>query len=103
MEKFEIKYDDYCKRVDEVMSFYQSKRAKLKKQLTHWIVKFMIVKAENNKLRRINFAITKRNSELIAQLIKHEAREFVKTLSDPSKHQLGESITPCIHKEAIKC
>ena len=32
-------------------SAYQSKRDKIKKQLTHFIGKFMIVKAENNRLR----------------------------------------------------
>lgn len=38
--------------VGHVTSFYQSKRAKLKKQLTHWIGKFSIIKQENNVLRR---------------------------------------------------
>lgn len=35
-------------------SFYQSKRAKLKKQVTHWMGKFMICKAENNEIRKKN-------------------------------------------------
>lgn len=38
--------------VSDVTSFYQSKRAHLKKQVTHWYGKFMICKAENNMLRK---------------------------------------------------
>jgi hypothetical protein len=38
--------------VGHITSFYQSKRSKLKKQLTHWIGKFSIIKQENNVLRR---------------------------------------------------
>ena len=36
----------------DLESFYQSKRAQLKKQVNHWYGKFMIVKAENNQLRK---------------------------------------------------
>jgi hypothetical protein len=56
---------------------YQSKRAKLKKAITHWIGKFMIVKAENNRLRRMNIAITKRNSELKEYMVKQEIEKYV--------------------------
>lgn len=35
----------------QIDAIYQSKRAQLKKQVTHWYGKFMIVKAENNRLR----------------------------------------------------
>lgn len=35
----------------EVQAAYQSKRDQLKKQVTHWYGKFMIVKQENNRLR----------------------------------------------------
>jgi hypothetical protein len=43
---------EFDEAVGHVTSFYQSKRAKLKKQLTHWIGKFSIIKQENNVLRR---------------------------------------------------
>ena len=43
--------EDHENAVEDIASFYQSKRAKLKKQVTHWIGKFMICKAENNALR----------------------------------------------------
>lgn len=39
------------KIASEMESIFQSKRDKIKKQLTHFIGKFMIVKAENNRLR----------------------------------------------------
>jgi hypothetical protein len=45
--------EDFDLAVGHVTSFYQSKRAILKKQLTHWIGKFMIVKAENNRIRQL--------------------------------------------------
>lgn len=51
-----------------ITSFYQSKRSRIKKQLTHWIGKFAIVTAENNKLRSINKAITNRNTELFGMI-----------------------------------
>ena len=43
---------DFDDAVRHVTSFYQSKRAKVKKQITHWIGKFRIVKAENHTLRK---------------------------------------------------
>lgn len=46
--------EDFDLAVGSVTSFYQSKRAQVKKQLTHWIGKFAIVKAENNVLRKKN-------------------------------------------------
>jgi hypothetical protein len=46
--------EDYDLAVGAVASFYQSRRALLKKQVTHWIGKFMICKAENNALRKKN-------------------------------------------------
>jgi hypothetical protein len=45
--------EDFDLAVGHVTSFYQSKRAMLKKQVTHWIGKFMIVKAENNRIRHL--------------------------------------------------
>ncbi len=36
---------------NEIGSLFQSKKDRLKKQVTHWTGKFMIVKAENNRLR----------------------------------------------------
>lgn len=59
---------DFDLAVGSVASFYQSKRAQLKKQVTHWYGKFMICKAENNKIRSINKAITKRNAELFGMI-----------------------------------
>jgi hypothetical protein len=43
--------EDLDLAVGHVVSFYQSKRAMLKKQVTHWMGKFAIVKHENNRLR----------------------------------------------------
>jgi hypothetical protein len=43
--------EDFDLAVNSVTSFYQSKRALLKKQVTHWMGKFAIVKHENNVLR----------------------------------------------------
>lgn len=43
--------EDVDLAVNGVTSFYQSKRALLKKQVTHWMGKFAIVKHENNILR----------------------------------------------------
>jgi hypothetical protein len=50
----EMTDEDFDLAVGSVTSFYQSKRAKLKKQVTHWIGKFMIVKNENNVTRQKN-------------------------------------------------
>lgn len=44
--------EDFDLAVGHVTSFYQSARAKAKKQVAHWMGKFMIVKAENYTLRR---------------------------------------------------
>jgi chromosome segregation ATPase len=46
--------EDFDLAVGHVTSFYQSKRALLKKQVTHWMGKFSIVKHENNNLRQKN-------------------------------------------------
>jgi hypothetical protein len=46
-----ITLDEHNWAVNNIASFYQGKRAMLKKQVTHWIGKFMIVKHENNRLR----------------------------------------------------
>ncbi len=55
-------------------SFYQSKRAKLKKQVTHWMGKFSIVKQENNRLREINKALGKRTKHLREYITQKEIR-----------------------------
>ena len=60
-----ITQEDFDLAVGHVTSFYQSKRAKLKKQLTHWYGKFMICKAENNRLRVINKIIGRAKEDLI--------------------------------------
>ncbi len=44
--------EDFDLAVGSVTSFYQSARAKAKKQVAHWMGKFMIVKAENYTLRK---------------------------------------------------
>jgi regulator of replication initiation timing len=49
---------------NEIYSVFQSKTARLKKQVTHWMGKFMVVKMENNKLRAVNRKIVKLNMEL---------------------------------------
>ncbi len=62
--------EEYVKMIE---ASYQSKRDKLKKQTTHMTGKFMIVKAENNKIRAINKAITIKNAELTERIIFLEA------------------------------
>ncbi len=37
---------------NELFAMFQSKTARLKKRVTHWMGKFAIVKAENNQLRK---------------------------------------------------
>lgn len=46
--------EDFDLAVGSITSFYQSKRAKLKQQVTGWMGKFRICKSENNALRRHN-------------------------------------------------
>ncbi len=53
---------------------YQSKRAKLKKQVTHWMGKFSIVKQENNRLREINKALVNRTKHLREYITQKEIR-----------------------------
>ena len=55
----------YAKRSDQIERWNQKRAAQLKKQVTHWIGKFMIVKAENNKLRAQNRI---RNAVIIDQI-----------------------------------
>jgi hypothetical protein len=62
--------EDLDLAVGHVVSFYQSKRAMLKKQVTHWIGKFAIVKHENNRLREK----ASKDSETIEKLRKHIRR-----------------------------
>ncbi len=54
--------------VEDMITAFQSKRAQLKKQVTHWIGKFMVVKAENNRLRQYNRAALARKNELCGML-----------------------------------
>jgi hypothetical protein len=57
------KYKKYVATTD---SLYQSKRAKLTKQVTHWMGKFAIVKGENNRLRQMMKTITASNIRMVA-------------------------------------
>ncbi len=66
--------------VELIRSGYQKKRTQLKKQLTHFIGKFSIVTAENNKLRSMNKAITKRNHQLREYMIKAELTKHIKKI-----------------------
>ncbi len=65
--------EDYVSNMETYVNLvdasYQSKRDKLKKQTTHMTGKYMIVKAENNKIRSLNKAITIRNAELTERII----------------------------------
>jgi hypothetical protein len=66
--------EDFDLAVGHVTSFYQSARAKAKKQVAHWMGKFMIVKAENYTLRR-----KIRNAEnLCINLAESEKRSGIK-------------------------
>ncbi len=60
--------EDFDLAVGSVTSFYQSKREKLKQQVTGWMGKFRICKFENNKLRSINKAVITRNEELFGMV-----------------------------------
>jgi len=55
-------------------SGYQSKRAKLKKQVTHFIGKFNIVKAENNALRKKNVTFEYRLKHHVAEVTRLQER-----------------------------
>jgi hypothetical protein len=58
---------------NEIYALYQSKTARLKKQVTHWMGKFMIVKAENNRIRSINRKTTNINADLCIELTRMQA------------------------------
>lgn len=76
-----ISITTFNEAVKVVESSYQSKRDALKKKTTLYQGKFMIVKAENNKLRSINKAITKRNKELQEYMVKQEISNYVETIT----------------------
>ncbi len=79
---------------------YQSKRDKLKKWVTHWMGKFMIVKAENNKLRSMNKALIKRINQLHKYMVKQEVKEFVKTVGNGELRELEKSE---VEKVPLQC
>ncbi len=89
--------------VNLVQATYQSKRDKLKKQTTHMTGKFMIVKAENNKLRSINKAIIKRNKELQEIVVKHEIQKYVKVIAEETNMKLIPRERPTTYRTPIKC
>ncbi len=107
--------EDYVANMETYVNLtdaaYQSKRAKLKKAMTHWIGKFMIVKAENNKLRSVNKAITKRNTELQDYMVKHEVGKLVKRIGAGDINTVEKDVilyplelqSPVHDKEPIKC
>ncbi len=94
--------ENYC---ELVQATYQSKRDKLKKQTTHMTGKYMIVKTENNKLRSVNKAITKRNAELIERITYMETLTRRRVENAVSLHygQPAEIITEELVKEPNKC
>jgi hypothetical protein len=78
-----IEQKDFDLAIKATTSFYQSKRAQLKKQVTHYLGKFTLVKNENNVLRKMNrrqSLIIQEYMELYGQL--HP--EVLKTLSSKS-------------------
>jgi hypothetical protein len=47
-----ITKEEFNSVIKVIRSYYQGKKAMLKKQAAHWHGKFAICKAENNKLRQ---------------------------------------------------
>ncbi len=107
-EAHKVNMADYLGLVE---SAYQAKRDKLKKWVTHWMGKFMIVKAENNKLRNMNKALVKRNGELQDYMVKAEIGKYVENMGDKVvvlTTAVGASrpleVQPIKHeKEPMKC
>ncbi len=110
--------ENYDLGLGHITSFYQSKRDHLKKKATHWIGKFMIVKAENNRIRIINKAFSNEITELrrhITELnIAYEASaiEFVEIVArfKPQGHievvgkDAVQKVEKTVHeKEPCKC
>ncbi len=87
--------ENYC---ELVQATYQSKRDKLKKQTTHMTGKYMIVKTENNKLRSMNKAITKRNKELQEYMVKAEIEKYVKVIANETGMKLIPRERPTTYK-----
>ncbi len=92
-----------------VVSLFQSKRDHLKKQVTHWYGKFMIVKAENNKLRAkirtmeaaiavYNLRMSNRNPVVVGEGApgRKQVSELVEMVSVQKKSEF-------LNKEPIKC
>ncbi len=94
--------DNYDLGLGHITSFYQSKRAQLKKQVTHWIGKFMIVKAENNRLRIMNKALLRDKEMLRQYAMKIEAGQYPVTIGNHKRHL--QDLERTVHeKEPIKC
>ena len=90
--------------VELIRASYQSKRVQLKKQVTHWVGKFMIVKAENNSLRKvlarslnINKALVKKNNEY---MVKHGVGKHIRAIDIKP---IREAKNTVYEKEPIKC
>ncbi len=87
--------------INKANSFYQKKRDMLKKQVTHWIGKYMIVKTENNTLRRQ----VKRSGKCIAELLT-ELR-FLRQEVNRGRKVLGisdlKSVNTIHEREPIQC
>ncbi len=75
-----IEQADFDLAIKATTSFYQSKRAQLKKQVTHFFGKFTIVKNENNVLRAMN----RRQSRVILEYMELYGQldqEILKTIN----------------------
>ncbi len=88
----------------EIGAIYQSKRALLKKQVTHWIGKFNILRIENQTLCRKIKAVLKRNAELQKYVTDQETLKIVKTLAKETfKTPLLKSKDTVHEREPAKC
>ena len=102
-----IRQEDFDLAIKATTSFYQSKRAQLKKKVTHWIGKFMIVKAENNQLRTKISKLARENERLMEAIIKAEIKEYVKIVGRGSGFMPFPGVTESkntVHKkEPMAC
>jgi phage host-nuclease inhibitor protein Gam len=100
------KRDDYVTEMEEYVKLteasYQSKRAKLKKQITHFIGKFMIVKTENNRLRTLV-----KNAKKSIDTLQRENMRLQALVNDKDyiveKQLRQEYKDSSLAKEPIKC
>jgi hypothetical protein len=83
-----IEQADFDLAIKATTSFYQSKRAQLKKQVTHFFGKFTIVKNENNVLRKMN----RRQSRVILEYMELYGQLDPEILRTIDKKKVGKPV-----------